>query len=111
RVECGGAGMHFAWIRFDADVTQSRVGEGGREIAWAAADVEQGPAGRWAAGGVAPQIGDHRRGVVGQCAVEPGGVALLVAELVEQPQRPGQRRPPGEEVGCEHQADPTYAPA
>jgi hypothetical protein len=46
-----------------------------------------------------PQVGDHRGGVLGHCAVEPGRVALLIAELAEQPQRPGQRRSPGEQVG------------
>ena len=94
--------MHLAGIGFDADVVQTGVGEGGREIARAAAHVEQGPAGRRGTGGVPPQIGDHRGGVLGQRAVEPGRVALLVAELAEQPQRPGQRRPPGEQVGDAH---------
>ena len=53
-----------------------------------------------------PQVGDHRRGVHGQRAVEPGRVGLLEAELRQQPHRPGQRRPPGEQVGGRHQPDP-----
>jgi hypothetical protein len=89
--------MNLSGVGFDTDVVQTCVGERGREISWAAAHVEQGPAGRRRTRDVSPQVGDHRRSVLGHRPVEPGRVGLLVAELAEQPQRPGQRRPLGEQ--------------
>ena len=85
--------MHLARVGFDADVADTGVGERRREVAGAAADVEQRAAGRGLAVGRPPQVADHRRGVGRQRAVEAGRVGLLVAELGQQPQRPGAASP------------------
>src|SRR5215218_1677814 len=101
--------MNFSGVGFHTDVGEPSVFEGRREIARAASDVEQGPAGACLAAGRLPQIADHRRGVSSQCAVEPGRVGLLEAELRQQPHRPRQCRAPGEDVGGSHKAQPYAA--
>ena len=56
-----------------------------------------------------PEVADHGRGVGCQRAVEPGRVALLVAELGQQPDRAAQGCSLGKYVGHGHR--PTIRPS
>ncbi len=95
-------GVHLRRVGFDTDVVPARLVERRGEVARSAADVDHGVSGRPVGVARSPQVGDHRGGVGGQCAVEPVRVALFVAELGEQACRPAQRCAPGEQVGDAH---------
>ena len=94
--------MHLGGVGLYADVLQPGVFERHGEIAWAATHVEQCPAGRRLAMSRPPQVGDHGGGVLGERGVKPGRVGLFEVKLRQQPDRPGQRCPPGEEFGGGH---------
>ena len=93
--------VHFLRVGLDADIAPAGVGERGREVAGATAHVDKG-----AAGPDAPEVVHHGGGIGGQCAIETGRVGLFVAEFAEQPDRPGQGRTLGEQVGDGHDGQP-----
>ena len=99
-------GVHLGRVGFDADVVPAGIGEGAREVAGAAADVDDGAPAMVRGVADLPQIGNHGLGVGGQCAVEATRVALLVPELCEQPGGSGQGGPSGEHVGDGHRRSP-----
>lgn len=81
RPEPAGGGVHLPRVRLHTDVGGTARGEGVGEVSRAAAHVEDRASGQGGPRDTAPQVVDHHCGVLRQRAVEPGGIALLEAEL------------------------------